>query len=75
MPVEVAATVGERFPEDSAAAKSAPAYKAESVTITLGGKAKHGVTIRTPFKPDKLVVDPNIRVLQLRRESAEATIK
>jgi ABC-2 type transport system permease protein len=74
MPVEVAAVVGERFPDDSADAKSASAYKAELVTITLGGKAKQAVTIRTAFKPERVVVDPNVRVLQLRRESAEAKL-
>jgi len=32
------------------------------------------VTIRTAFKPKKVVVDPNVRVLQLRRQSAEAKL-
>jgi ABC-type transport system involved in multi-copper enzyme maturation permease subunit len=76
MPVEIAAAVGERFPDDTAAAKGKKAvpYQAEVVTVTLGGKEKRTVSIRTPFKPDKVIVDPNVRVLQLRRESAEAKL-
>ena len=37
-------------------------------------KGKVKVTIRTSFKPEKVVVDPNVRVLQLRRKSAEAKL-
>jgi hypothetical protein len=75
MPVEVAAVAGERFPDDTAKKeKKAEPYRAELVTVTLGGKEKQTVSIRTPFKPEKVVVDPNVRVLQLRRQSAEAKL-
>jgi hypothetical protein len=76
MPVEVAALVGERFPFDTtaAAAKKAEPYAAASTTITLGAKEKQVVTIRSRFKPARVVVDPNVRVLQLRRQSAEARL-
>ena len=78
MPLEIAAVVGERFPSDTAkgkkAAKKVEPYQAVLETITLGGKEKRSVTIRTSFKPEKVVVDPNVRVLQLRRQSAEAKL-
>jgi ABC-2 type transport system permease protein len=78
MPLEIAAVIGERFPSDTAkakkAAKKVEPYQAVLETITLGGKEKQSVTIRTSFKPEKVVVDPNVRVLQLRRQSAEAKL-
>jgi ABC-2 type transport system permease protein len=75
MPVEIAAVVGERFPEDTGAkAKPGTPYQAQATPITLGAKERQSVSIRTTFKPEKLVVDPNIRVMQLRRESAEAKL-
>jgi ABC-2 type transport system permease protein len=74
MPIEVAAVIGERFPDDTSGSKKPAAYRAQVVPITLGGKERQSVTIRTSFKPEKVVVDPNVRVLQLRRESAEAKL-
>ncbi|MDF2771589.1 MAG: family transporter protein [Geminicoccaceae bacterium] len=73
MPIEVAAVAGERFP-DTTAAKKPAAYRTELVAITLGGKERRAISIRTSFKPERVVVDPNVRVLQLRRESAEARL-
>jgi hypothetical protein len=73
MPLEIAAVVGERFP-DSTAKKKAEPYQAVVESLTLGSKDKHTITIRSPFKPEKVVVDPNVRVLQLRRQSAEAKL-
>lgn len=75
MPVEVAVTRGERFPEDTVKAKKSPAYAVESSTITLGARESRSVTIRSTFKPDKVVVDPDVKVLQLRRQSAEMKVK
>ena len=75
MPIEVAAIRGERFPSDTTKdAKKAEPYAAETVSITLGGKEKQTITIRSSFKPEKVVVDPSVRVLQLRRQSAEAKL-
>jgi hypothetical protein len=76
MPVEVGAVRGERFPTDTTAkkGKAGGAYAIESVTVTLGSKGKQAVAIRTSFKPERVVVDPNVRVLQLRRQSAEAKL-
>ncbi len=71
--MEIAAVVGERFP-DSTAKKKTAVYQSVVETLTLGSKDTQSVTIRTPFKPEKVVVDPNVRVLQLRRQSAEAKL-
>ena len=75
MPIEVAAVRGERFPSDSTK-KGEPAqpYQAVLDSLTLGSKEKRSVSIRTSFKPERVVVDPNVRVLQLRRQSAEAKL-
>jgi hypothetical protein len=75
MPIDVAALRGERFPSDTAKdAKKSEPYAVETVGITLGAKEKQTVTIRSTFKPEKVVVDPSVRVLQLRRQSAEAKL-
>jgi ABC-2 type transport system permease protein len=75
MPIEVAAVQGERFPSDSTKKpKPAQPYQAVLDSLTLGAKEKHTVSIRTTFKPERVVVDPNVRVLQLRRQSAEAKL-
>jgi ABC-2 type transport system permease protein len=73
MPIDVAAVQGERWPEDSTKKAKTP-YAAERTTITLDGKQKQRVAIRTTFKPEKIVVDPDVKVLQLRRQSAEGKV-
>ena len=75
MPIQVAAVRGEMFPDTTKKSKQkAEPYAAEIVPLTLGAKEKQSVTIRTSFKPERVVVDPNVRVLQLRRQSAEAKL-
>ncbi|HUQ81836.1 MAG TPA: M1 family aminopeptidase, partial [Gemmatimonadaceae bacterium] len=77
MPVQVAVVRGERFLSDSAtksAKKKSEPYAAELTTITLGSKEKQTVRVRSAFKPERVVVDPNVRVLQLRRQSAESKL-
>jgi hypothetical protein len=69
MPVEVAAVIGERT-LDSTSKKTVP-YQAVKTTVVLGGKEGKDVTIRSAFKPERVVVDPDVRVLQLRRQTAE----
>ncbi|MCY1017700.1 ABC transporter permease/M1 family aminopeptidase [Pyxidicoccus sp. MSG2] len=76
MPVEVAAVKGERFPErtEEEAAKGpatqSPDYRDARTTVVLGAGEKAEVTVRADFAPERWVVDPDVRVLQLRRESA-----
>ena len=77
MPVEVAATAGERWikpatPEGSA--KPNPSYKDARATVTLAAGESRTVTLRCGFKPEHVVVDPDVRVLQLRRKLAQATL-
>jgi hypothetical protein len=63
MPVEVAAVRGERFGE-------AGDYHEARAAVVLGAGEAREVTIRCHFLPDRVLVDPDARVLQLRREVA-----
>jgi ABC-type transport system involved in multi-copper enzyme maturation permease subunit len=70
MPVEVAATRGERFAGDGT---PAPDYREARAVVTIGKGETRDVTIeKCPFEPDRVIVDPDARVLQLRRKSAVA---
>ena len=86
MPVEVAAASGERWAKpgkDSArAAKRGPAapsgqspsYREAREVVTLGAGESRTLTIHCPFSPEQVVVDPDVRVLQLRRKQAAASL-
>src|SRR5262249_818124 len=74
MPVDIAVVRGERFPDDTAKGKKTP-YFASSTSVVIDGKQKRTVTIRSNFVPEKIVVDPDVRVLQLRRQSAERKLR
>ena len=63
MPVEVCASSGERFEDDGD-------YQESRVTVTLGPGAEAQVTLPVDFEPERVVVDPDARVLQLRRSAA-----
>ena len=67
MPVEIAATRGERFNKDGLASAD---YKEARATVVLGKGESKNVEIKCPFEPAKVVVDPDAKVLQLRRKSA-----
>ncbi len=67
MPIEVGALRGERF--DDAGAPD-PSYRDARTSTVLGENDSHEVTIECDFEPDRLVVDPDVRVLQLRRKHA-----
>jgi hypothetical protein len=70
--VEIAAARGERFPE-----KATPenAWSDRRATLTLGAGEEREVAIETPFEPQKLVVDPDVRMLMLERQKAEVKLK
>jgi ABC-2 type transport system permease protein len=72
MPVEVAAVRGERFAKDASGDK---AYRDARVTMTLGKDASLPVVIPCDFEPQKVVVDPDVRVLQLNRKKAAVDLK
>jgi hypothetical protein len=87
MPVEVAAVSGERWraPEKGAAGSSSPAttaaavqdpsYRSSAATVTLGAGGERTLTLSCPFDPSEVIVDPDVRVLQLNRKLAVAKLK
>lgn len=72
MPVAVAAVRGERFGDDN---KPKPGYRDARATVTLGAGESRTVTIVCPFDPEKVVVDPDVQVLQIRRSGAVAELR
>ncbi|MSR47339.1 MAG: hypothetical protein EXS13_09790 [Planctomycetes bacterium] len=71
MPIVVAAESGERFSEDPAETPKQP-FRDARTTVTLGPGESQAITLRCPFDPERLLVDPDLMVLQLRREKATA---
>ncbi len=71
MPVEVAATRGERFDKDGT---PKPDYHEIRVTITLKAGESQDVTLTCPFEPDALVVDPDAKVLQLQTQKRDGQV-
>ncbi len=67
MPVEVAAARGERFAKDGT---PNPEYREARASVTIGKGESRDVAIHCPFEPERLIVDPDAKVLQLRRNSA-----
>ena len=85
MPVEVAAAAGERWPEPGqnasrrsetrpASPGQSPSYREARTTVRLGAGESKTVTIHCAFSPRRIVVDPDVRVLQLKRKQAAATL-
>ena len=70
MPVEVAATRGERFTKDGSPGAE---YRDARVLVELGEDEDSEAEIRCDFEPERVVVDPDYRVLQLERK--KATVK
>ena len=71
VPVALAAVTGERFDEKGIAVKD---YKDARTSVTLGKGEAKDVVIHCDFKPEKVVVDPDVLVLQLRRKAAVAKL-
>jgi aminopeptidase N len=71
MPVAVAAVRGERFGDDGKVKKD---YRDSRATVTLGAGESRTITILCPFDPERLVVDPDVQVLQIRRNGAVAQL-
>lgn len=67
MPVAIAAAAGERFQEDGS---TSPDYRDARTTVILGAGESKEVTIPCSFKPDRVLVDPDVMVLQLLRKAA-----
>jgi len=71
MAVEVAAVRGDRFTKQG---KPDPAYRDARVTVLLGKGEERTVEIPCAFSPERVVVDPDVKVLQLRRKAAVAKL-
>jgi ABC-2 type transport system permease protein len=67
MPVEVAATRNERFAKDGMPNAD---YREARTTVTLGKGESREAVITCPVEPERIIVDPDAKVLQLRRKSA-----
>jgi ABC-2 type transport system permease protein len=66
MAVEVAAARGDRFVKD----KPNPLYHDARQTVTLGAGEERTVEILCAFQPERVLIDPDVKVLQLRRKAA-----
>ena len=72
MPIEVAAVRGKRFPRPK---EKAEPYVDARTAVTLGAGEEAKITIPCRFEPEKVVVDPDVVVLQLERDKATVPIK
>jgi ABC-2 type transport system permease protein len=72
MPVEVAAaSLRERFGDD---ARQAAGYRDVRSTLVLGPGEEKQVRLVCSFDPQRLVVDPDAKVLQLQRKAASVRL-
>lgn len=71
MPVMIAAAKGDRF-DDKGVLE--PDYRDARTDVTLGAGESKSVTVHCDFEPDRVVVDPDVLVLQLRRKTATAKL-
>jgi hypothetical protein len=71
MSVEFAAARGERFAKDGSPDLQ---YREVRTTIKLDRGEARDVRIACPFEPDRVIVDPDAKVLQLERKGAQAKL-
>ena len=87
VPITVAAERGERFPDEDPgetgetaslglvptahAAEGDDPYRSSKVSTRIGPGESKELTVRCGFEPERLVVDPDVRILQLRRDLAQ----
>jgi hypothetical protein len=69
--VEVAAIAGERWDE---VGRLDADYREERVTVVLGAGESREVRIEVPFEAERILVDPDVELLQLRRNAAVAAL-
>jgi len=74
MRVQVAATAGVRWSEEGEdagrPAVAADGYRDTRIEVTLGASASARFVVRAGFDPQRVVIDPDVMVLQLRRRDA-----
>lgn len=77
MPVEIAVERGTRFPDEDAGADAAAeaAWRDARTTVTLAPGESRQLAIESDFEPERIVVDPDARLLQLRRERATTPLR
>jgi hypothetical protein len=74
MAVEVAAARGERFPHGKSSSKT-EGYKDARTWVTLSAGEERAISIPCGFVPERLVVDPDVHVMQLERQKASVPLK
>jgi hypothetical protein len=67
MPVEIAASRGQRFDK---AGKAASDYQEDRTTQRIGALESRECEIKCRFEPDSIIVDPDAKVLQMQRKNA-----
>src|SRR5262249_19605500 len=72
MPVEFAAVRGERFSRGSSQKEP---WKDARTWVVLAAGDHRPIVIRCPFEPQRLVVDPDVKVLMLERQKADVKLK
>jgi ABC-type transport system involved in multi-copper enzyme maturation permease subunit len=72
MPVEVAAVRGTRF---AGSRDKKPPYREARVTATLGAGETREIVLRCAFEPERVLADPDFKVLQLERPKATAKVE
>jgi ABC-2 type transport system permease protein len=70
-PAEVAAARGDHFDDKG---RISPEYRDARTSVVLGAGESRVIHIRCPFEPQRLVVDPDVNVLQLQRRAAVARL-
>ena len=78
MPLDIAVASGERFPEEddgrsgaaTDASEPAATYRDARASVIVGAGESVPFEIRSTFEPDRVLVDPDVLVLQLNRERA-----
>lgn len=68
MPVEIAAERGVRFPRPGTAEREL--FENSRVVVELGAGEEEEVHIRCGFKPERIMIDPDAKVLQRGRKFA-----
>ncbi|MBZ0112545.1 MAG: hypothetical protein K8J08_08800 [Thermoanaerobaculia bacterium] len=73
--IEVAAVAGERFPGDRKKDSGKTSeYQDARTSIALGSGESGEIRVVSDFEPERLVVDPDVRVLMLWRKQSELTL-
>jgi len=68
MPVEISAQRGVRFPGHTA--EETEEFQGKRIVLELGAGESREVSIRCQFEPERIVIDPDAKVLQRGRKFA-----